>query len=1174
MPLPTMTIEVAMRPSRPCASPRDRRWASTALIAAVTALAQVGQAREAEAQAQVRDFTRPFVALRTGGHAAPIRAIAFGPDGRQLYTAGMDKQVLVWDVATPRPGLARTIRPPRWRGLRGAIYAMAIGPDAADGSRTVAEAGNGVIGGEIGLYRDPSPHGPATGERFATLPPHNPALPAASGHSGAVTGLAFRATGTQLVSIGVDGRVLVWDVANRRVASELAPAGDSPANALALDATGRWLAVGFGDGRVMLWDMESRSLRAENGPWLADGGARRGAPGAAINALDLSLDGRWLVVGREDGRLVRVESPFLTNPTLLPRGGLGRGPVEAVAISPDGRRVAASIVRHRWEDPTRPPRVESDVVVLRLLDGASLPPTFGADPIDFARSSKPAGALDGPTIPLDARARAVEFSPDGHRIAVAGGHDQAIHLVDVAEPGAVPVVLRGDGSAILRVGFSKDSAAILLTRPLADLGDQDSETIAYELAARLVRNTDPVAEAPRPIVGDWEVVPEGPSALIARSAAEGREFRVELDPGLLGRWWDHAFLPGNVGAGHPDDTLAVAAEGGVVIHRLRDGARTRVFSGHEGGVLSLAPSPDGRWLVTGSDDQTARLWTLQGCDHPPALGTRFGAVPDGQGRRVVAEVEPLGFAEAMGLQVGDAIEVVAIGRVQRDVGESFGVLDSVPPGVEIAIGARRGAEFVPMTTTRRDAPALSLFVTANRDWVAWMPEGYYDTLLAGDRDHLGWHRNGALAFEPGGSPTFDSTDFFAADIFEADLRRPEVLDALIATADRTRALALVPAALRDPGALAESAAPPTLRVLAPADLPAEGPLQVAGDELVVTIRAETGDSSPLQSLTVDIDGRRALPVEAINPPVAEAVERLLRVPLIPGRQRVSILAENAAGRRRRLALDVESGVAPTEQPRLAIVAVGAGGPFPDDSIPAIEFADADTAALAAFFAAPDDRPRFDRIEPVAALGGPAATASTIREAMESPAVANLGPGDAAFVTIEAHILGAGDDRTLFGSDALADGPSGRLAASEITTALSGLAARGCRVTLLVEGEHEPSPAGPSPQLAEWARTLSRAGVIVFLASEVGPSQPPDFVEGRGIFAQAIVTATEARSLSRPLLDPDAPMTLDDFRVVVLDRVAELSSRRQFAAGLIPETISPSIPIFEPGVAPDSTPEGR
>ena len=39
-----------------------------------------------------------------------------------------------------------------------------------------------------------------------------------------------------------------------------------------------------------------------------------------------------------------------------------------------------------------------------------------------------------------------------------------------------------------------------------------------------------------------------------------------------------------------------------------------VLRGHEGAVNAVAISPDNRWLVTGSDDNTARLWDLSAKD--------------------------------------------------------------------------------------------------------------------------------------------------------------------------------------------------------------------------------------------------------------------------------------------------------------------------------------------------------------------------------------------------------------------------------------------------------------------------------------------------------------------------------------------------------------------------------
>jgi WD40 repeat protein len=44
------------------------------------------------------------------------------------------------------------------------------------------------------------------------------------------------------------------------------------------------------------------------------------------------------------------------------------------------------------------------------------------------------------------------------------------------------------------------------------------------------------------------------------------------------------------------------------------------FEGHQGGVNSVSFSPNGEYIVTGSDDRTARLWRVRGLDELLAQG--------------------------------------------------------------------------------------------------------------------------------------------------------------------------------------------------------------------------------------------------------------------------------------------------------------------------------------------------------------------------------------------------------------------------------------------------------------------------------------------------------------------------------------------------------------------------
>lgn len=48
----------------------------------------------------------------------------------------------------------------------------------------------------------------------------------------------------------------------------------------------------------------------------------------------------------------------------------------------------------------------------------------------------------------------------------------------------------------------------------------------------------------------------------------------------------------------------------IKIWELSSGQLTRTLTGHKGSVFAVAVSPDGKYIASGSTDQTIKIWEL------------------------------------------------------------------------------------------------------------------------------------------------------------------------------------------------------------------------------------------------------------------------------------------------------------------------------------------------------------------------------------------------------------------------------------------------------------------------------------------------------------------------------------------------------------------------------------
>lgn len=121
--------------------------------------------------------------------------------------------------------------------------------------------------------------------------------------------------------------------------------------------------------------------------------------------------------------------------------------------------------------------------------------------------------------------------------------------------------------------------------------------------------------------------PQGDAAL---QAAAGLDYPERILAGHEDSLWAVAFAPDG------RTVLTGSADGTARLWDVASDQQLQVFRGHEGAVMFVAFAPDGRTALTGSDDRTARLWDvktgqeLRQFGEPDGAGVSVAFSPDGQ----------------------------------------------------------------------------------------------------------------------------------------------------------------------------------------------------------------------------------------------------------------------------------------------------------------------------------------------------------------------------------------------------------------------------------------------------------------------------------------------------------------------------------------------------------------
>jgi WD40 repeat protein len=1115
----------------------------------------------ARSQGDVRDFKKPILIVETDGHHAPVRSLIWR-NPFSLLSGGHDKVVRFWDFRD-NPRQVRTIRPMIWRGLAGTIYAMALSPKPdAQGQSLLAVAGFGVESrrGDLTVFRVPGLTPSSTGEIVARLMPADRDHPI--GHRNSVLTLAFDPSGRILASAGIDNTVVLWDASKVVEAGPLktfAPVRElkghtRPIRQLAfLPPDGQRLVTASEDGTVRLWDV-------------ATGREVDQLPGhptrpVIINALAVHPDGKSILIGRENGDLYQLDSQNLRQgPKKLPTRP-DQGSVEFLAYHAEGRQLVASLKSDRG-DTLDATKIACDVELRDMPAG------------NVVRTRRVPGLVT-----------ACAFSPNGDRLAYSGGMSQAIFIQDMKDWQKPPLELKGLGTTIFDLGFRAKDQVLGFTRTF-DPANPPALYDGFDLAQR--RSTtvsrDDLRRAIKEYQG-WSLVGNVNMYLLEAVNADGRRWRIDLDPIREGLWWSHTFIP--PGPGHPRATVAVGCATGVVVFDLETGRRTRMFAGHTSPVVSIVPSPDGHWLASSSIDQTILLYSLAGCDQRPGLGAKFQRQPDGSW--TVAEVAPKGFAEAMGLMVGDVVVEAGFQSLSQkqeitpaqQLPEAFwSQLDELAPNDQIGLRVRRkpakaepgaAAEVLTLPTTKRNNPAMMLMLDVSREWVLWTPQGYYDTSIEGDTRLLGWHKN----------PDFDQsqpTDFVPVATFAANMMRPRVLERLWITHSLDEAAAEVPPNVPPPPDQFVPEEPPriTFEAIDPAFKPEPGlPWVLRVPNLKARLRISALGSSRLGARKIVLDEQLLKPLQNIGPG-PESLEEL-EIALPPKRRvRLLVTATNDKQRSRSESIDLEyqPPVEPPPPPpvvpkRLIVLSLG-NETFPGAGLPVIRYAVQDAESLAGFLsehmvAADGTRPDPNLPPGPLVLTGSRASSASVRESLDQLGKLlqdkQLNRGDLIAVVVSSHVLEFKDSKLLgiAVSDTQLDKPAETMiSARELSELFGRLTDYGCRVALFLDVVHEGKlPETVRSDVKSWVRNLQQERrVITFVASKEGPSGEPAAVFQHGLFALGMLNAFQRANR-------DASLTLEQFRTAVVEEVLNLSNRQQEVGCYIPKGVLPWTPFVKP-----------
>nr|VFJ46503.1 MAG: WD40 repeat [Candidatus Kentron sp. FW] len=254
-----------------------------------------------------------------------------------------------------------------------------------------------------------------------------------------------------------------------------------------------------------------------------------------------------------------LPSPSESTPQLVIDTGGHKAVINDVLFTPDGRQLISV----------------SDDKTIRIWD------TGSGELLRTLRGQTGAGD--------EGKLYAGALSPDGRWLAVGGytKHDE-ICLIDLQAPADAPLrLLEGHSDVILSLAFSPDGQRLLS-------GSGDGTARLWDLSTALEAGVSTPLDTGLQTGKTLKILRghEAPIYAVAFSPDGARLVTGSLDHTL--RLWD----------------VSTSLDTGISTPLDAGGKRklVKVLAGHTDDVMAAAFTPDGKYLLSGSDDQTIRLW--------------------------------------------------------------------------------------------------------------------------------------------------------------------------------------------------------------------------------------------------------------------------------------------------------------------------------------------------------------------------------------------------------------------------------------------------------------------------------------------------------------------------------------------------------------------------------------